>query len=115
MRALSLTEHMAQTALRGLKKEGRIKVVGTGSATRYVPTDRSSSPLARRGPSQGSLDERICAVLKDRFHASEEELGQALNEPVAVIRQACARLQAEEKIEMRRIDHRQVYVIARRA
>jgi hypothetical protein len=115
MQALALTENMAETAIQGLKKEGRMTTVGTGAATRYAPTDRGSSPLAKQAPSQGSPNERIIAVLEARSHATEEELGQALNEPATAVRAACGKLLSEETIEMRRFDRRQVYVIARNA
>jgi hypothetical protein len=111
VRALALSPHKAKLAVQGLVREKRIEPIGSGSATRYVPAKPSSTPIARQAPTQGTIEERIVAVLEDRHHASAEELGQALGEPLEGVIEACGRLQGEEKIRMTRINLHPVYIL----
>lgn len=110
--ALGLTPHKAKLAIAGLIEEGRIESVGSGPTTRYVIANPASAPLSRQAPTQGTLEERIVAILEDRHHATAEELGQAVGEPVSRVAEACGRLQSEERIRMARINDRRVYVLA---
>ena len=114
-RDLGLTVSSVRTAIQALEEEGRVRSVGTNSSTRYTTAKRRSSLVSTQAPTQGSTEDRIVAVIRDRSHASADELGQALGIPVPEVIQACARLQAEEKIRMNRIGNKSVYVIARRA
>jgi hypothetical protein len=112
IRALGLTEHKAHAAITDLEREGRVKRVGVGASIRYMAADRQLSPLSRQAPTQGTLEERIVAVLEDRHQATVEELAQALRMPLGEVGKACGRLQGEERIHMRRINGRPVYVLA---
>jgi predicted transcriptional regulator len=109
-----LTANSVRTAIHALEEEGRVRSVGTNSATRYTTAKRQSSLASTQAPTQGSAEDRIVAVIRDRSHASADELGQALGIAVPEVIQVCARLQAEEKIRMNRIGNKSVYVIARR-
>jgi predicted Rossmann fold nucleotide-binding protein DprA/Smf involved in DNA uptake len=113
--ALGLTISSVRTAIHALEEEGRVRSVGTNSSTRYTTGKHRSSLASTQAPTQGSTEDRIVAVIRDRSHASADELGQALGIPVPEVIQVCARLQAEEKIRMNRIGNKSVYVIARRA
>jgi DNA-binding Lrp family transcriptional regulator len=111
-RALGLTGHKAKRALQTLKGDGRIKSIGTGSATRYALADPGTGRLSKQPPTQGVLEERIVAVLGDRHQATVEELAQALRKPTNVVAEACGKLQGEERISMSRFSGRPVYVLA---
>jgi DNA-binding Lrp family transcriptional regulator len=113
-RDLGLTVSSVRTAIRTLEDEGRVRSVGTSSSTRYTTAKRRSSLSSTQAPTLGSTEDRIVAVIRDRSHASADELGQALGIPVPEVILVCARLQAEEKIRMNRIGNKSVYVIARR-
>lgn len=109
---LGLTGHKAKRAIQALKDGGRIKSIGTGSSTRYIAAKPASVPLSRQAPTQGTLEDRIVAVLEDRHRATGEELAQALRKPLGEVVEACRRLQGEERIRMSRINDRAVYVLA---
>lgn len=114
-RDLGLTAGSVRTAIHALEDEGRVRSVGTNSSTRYTTAKRRSSLASTQAPTQGSTEDRIVAVIRDRSHASADELGQALGIPVPEVIQVCAKLQAEEKIRMNRIGNKSVYLIGRRA
>jgi DNA-binding transcriptional regulator YhcF (GntR family) len=114
-RDLGLTANSVRTSIRSLEDEGRVRSVGTSSSTCYTTAKRRSDLTTKQAPTQGSTEDRIVAVIRDRSHASAEELGQALGMPVAEVVQVCAKLQAEEKIRMNRIGNKAVYVIGRQA
>lgn len=112
---LGLTVSSVRTAIHALEEEGRVRSVGTNSSTRYTTAKRRSGLASTQAPTQGSTEDRIVAVIRDRSHASADELGQALGIPVPEVIQVCARLQAEEKIRMNRIGNKSVYVLGRPA
>jgi hypothetical protein len=109
---LGLTGHKTRAAILILRKEGRIKQEGTGSGTRYVLAHPGAGRLSKQPPTQGTIDERIVAVLEDRHRASREELAQALREPLDRVVDACGRLQREERIRMERYNDKPVYMLA---
>ncbi len=111
VRTLGLSSHKTRTAIRELMGKGRVESIGTGSSTRYVLVDDGSRQLRRQAPTQGTLEERIVAVLEDRHQATVEELAQALRAVAQDVREACGRLQSEERIRMSRINDRPVYVL----
>ena len=110
--ALGLTGHKTKRALQTLKSEGRIRPIGTGSATRYVLANAGAGPLSKQPPTHGTLEERIIAVLKDRHQATGQELAQALHTPPETVAEACGKLQSEERIRMDRFNSRPVYILA---
>lgn len=103
--ALNLTSRMVNTALRQLCKEGRVRRIGTGSATRYeaISTDRAAQKPTLQG--------RIVATVEERGWASASELAQVTGVSVEVIEQECGALIMEKVVRMERHDGRPVYVI----
>ncbi len=114
-RALALTPDRVKIALRGLTEERRVKPLGKGSATRYATGVKASRRTSKQPPSHGTPEDRVLVVLEDRHQATAEELSQALRIPLGDVVQTCGRLQGEERIHMRRINERPVYVLAVRA
>jgi|GEM_PF-3201294 len=110
-RALDMSPHSVQFAVRQLLKERRIVRLGSSSNTRYDIRAGLSTEAAGALERQGTLQGRIVMTIKDRGYASPEELGQAIGEPVDRVLEVCAALQAEEEIRMNRHGGRAVYVL----
>jgi hypothetical protein len=108
--ALRLTDSEATTALTRLLEQRRIKRVGTGSATRYMP--RSSS--AANGSStmqEPTLEGLIVATVEDRASASLDELAQTTKAPQDDVKRICGGLVRDEELRMSSRNGRPVYVL----
>lgn len=110
-RDLDMTPDTVTTATKQLCKEGRIKRLGSGRATRYKATV-SAARSARAGSSRpsGTVPGLIVTTVRDRGYATLEELVQATGAPRDEVLRQCGILVAEEEIQMDRRDGRAVYI-----
>lgn len=110
-RALDMSPHSVQGAIRQLLKERRIVRLGSSASTRYAIRAGLSTRAVGGPERRGTLHGRVVTTITDRGYASAEELGQAVGEPVDRVLEICAALQAEEEIRMSRQGGRAVYVL----
>jgi Mn-dependent DtxR family transcriptional regulator len=111
--ALGMSKEAARTAILTLESEGLVARNGLSNAIRYTTARRTSSVATKQAPTQGTLAERILAVIADRSHASAEELRQKLGEPIGRIATACGRLEDEGRVRRSNINGRVVFLLAR--
>ncbi len=114
-RALGIAPTLVKHAVKRLRDEGRVELIGTGGATRYAAkADHLPPPAVPPQPdpaSEGTLQGRILILLEDRSWASEEEIVQATGATPEEVEAVCAALVAEGEIEMRRMQGRDGYVV----
>jgi DNA-binding Lrp family transcriptional regulator len=111
--ALRISKEACRTAILTLESEGLVTRTGTNNSVRYTTGRRTSPVVTKQAPTQGTLAERILAVIADRSHASAEELRQKLGEPIGRIATACSRLEDEARIRRSNINGRVVFLLTR--
>lgn len=113
-RRLRFTEFSTRSALRRLVKEGSVRRLGSGTATRYESRRARRSASGMADPA-GTLEGRVLGLIRDRASASLEELAQATGAPADEVRRVCGGLVAEGEIRMARRDGHPVYTAPRAA
>jgi hypothetical protein len=115
VRALRITRHALNTALKRLEEEDRVIRTGRARATRYEAKAGASAapgpmPPVVPFPAQGALRRRLLATIQDRGSATLDELVQATGAPREQVLKECGALISKEEIRMGRRDGRPVYI-----
>lgn len=110
-RALGVPPSQMKRAVKRLRDEGKVELIGAGGGTRYrAKTEGGVPPVPSKSETEGTLQGRILVLIQARGWATEEELIQATGATPEAVEVACAALVAEEVIEMQPRQGRDVYV-----